>query len=85
MAVVFDAHIAFHHGVRADAGVGANVDATQQQPAAFDACVLQVHGVADACALANRHQPGHAHGERSQVDLGANLRAQSAQPRHVKR
>jgi hypothetical protein len=52
--MVLDAHIAFHHRVRADAGVGANVNASEQQPAAFDAGVLQVHGVADARTRANR-------------------------------
>ncbi len=80
-----DGGVALQHHVGADAGLGADVDASQVQQAAFDAGVLQVHGVADAGAGADRHQIGHAHGGRAQGDLGAHARAQRAQPQRVQR
>ena len=85
MRPVFQPGVAFDHYIRADADLVANIDATEYQLTAFNACVFQRHGVANAGAVADTQQIRGAHCHRTQIGFTPNPGPQRTQPHRMQR
>ena len=85
MGPVAQAGIALQHHIGANAGIGADINRAQQQPAAFDPGILQAHHIAHARSGANAQQIRGAHRHRAQQHIVADLGAQRAQPQRKQR
>jgi hypothetical protein len=85
VAAPADPGIPLQDRIRRHAGVVVQRDLAQQQAAALDARVLEVHAVADADVVADRRAGPACAGHRADHDVLADLRAQQAQPPAVQR
>jgi hypothetical protein len=85
VAAPADPGIPLQDRVRRHAGVVIQRDLSEDQAAALDARVLEVHGVADADVVAHAEQVRRAQRHRADHDVFADLRAQQAQPPAVQR
>ena len=63
MAESAQCRVAFQYDIRADTGIRADGDGTQTQLAVFDACILEIDGIANAGPVANHQQIGRAQGD----------------------
>ncbi len=82
---IAQAGVALQHHIGANAGLGADIDAAQQQPAALDPGVFQAHHIAYAGTSANAQQIGGAHRHRAQHHVLAHVGTQGPQPQREQR